>query len=403
MFRKFRVQNFMCLKDVTVELEPLTIFAGPNSSGKSALFKALTCLARLFSYPVSGGRTGDFNVEFGTTLDDVVWKGDSSFPIGFQVWLWDNKSDEPDYTLVLRRDYTGWKVEKEKFLYQGNWLDTSAQAFEFPTSAGPKVWSGPYNAPLAYLTYRYRLDSKAAPFIQPIQDLRMQLGQARRYRPSASDIASFVRPPRPPTTGRRVKEPEVDEAGRGLAVALRDLLTADRQTFSQLEEKLCQLHGHIKAMSFKSDWRGVGIYYNTVRAEEGLPAGLESDGVLLTTFLLWRLYTAPQNFKLCLEEPESGVHLWAMRDRYQLLGQFAMQNNNAHTLQILVATHSRDFLNAVRSRTDIKRQVRVVEFAADTGTAVHPLTHWKQVDSLLDEFKDEMGDLWWSERLKGKW
>ena len=126
MFRKFRVQNFMCLKDVTVELDPLTVFAGPSSSGKSAFFKALGCFTRLLSYPVSGGRTGDFNVEYGTTLDDVVWKGDSSHPISFEVWFPDNGDDgRPDYTLVLKRDYTGWKVEKEEFLYNGNWLDTS--------------------------------------------------------------------------------------------------------------------------------------------------------------------------------------------------------------------------------------------------------------------------------------
>jgi predicted ATPase len=304
----------------------------------------------------------------------------------------------------LRRDYTGWKVAKEEFLYQGNWLDTGSQTFDFPTSRGHKAWSSPYNAPLAYLTYPFRLDSEAGPFIQPIQDLRMRLGQARRYRPSASDIASFVRvESTTPVGGRGPREVQVDEAGRELAVVLRDLLINNRDIFSEVEGELHRLHGHIDGISFKSDWRGVGICYKTGRTGEDIPASLESDGVLLTTFLLWRLYTAAPNFKLCLEEPENGVHLAGMEDRYQLLKQFAMQDNNGRNLQILVATHSRDFLNAIRSRTDILTQVRVVEYSPHTGTAIHPLTHWKQVDSLLDEFKDQMGDLWWSQRLKSGW
>ncbi|MCG8607544.1 hypothetical protein MJD09_21495, partial [bacterium] len=163
MFRKFRVQNFMCLRDVTVELAPLTVFAGPSSAGKSALFKAMACFSRLLYYPVSGGRTGDFHVEYGTTLDDAVWKGDSSHPISFEVWLSESEDDKPDYTLVLRRDYTGWKVEKEEFVYNGKWLDTSAQSFEFPTSKGTTTWSSPYGAPLAYLTYRSAVDPVASP------------------------------------------------------------------------------------------------------------------------------------------------------------------------------------------------------------------------------------------------
>jgi predicted ATPase len=47
------IKNFRCLRDVTIQLEPLTIFVGPNASGKSTLLKALNPQLKL-------GRPQDF-------------------------------------------------------------------------------------------------------------------------------------------------------------------------------------------------------------------------------------------------------------------------------------------------------------------------------------------------------
>ncbi|MFB6265311.1 MAG: AAA family ATPase [Bradymonadaceae bacterium] len=41
MLERLEVQNFRCLRDVSLELEPLTILVGPNASGKSTLLDAL--------------------------------------------------------------------------------------------------------------------------------------------------------------------------------------------------------------------------------------------------------------------------------------------------------------------------------------------------------------------------
>ncbi len=41
MLKKLRVQNFRCLKDVTIDFEPLTVLVGANGSGKSSLLKTL--------------------------------------------------------------------------------------------------------------------------------------------------------------------------------------------------------------------------------------------------------------------------------------------------------------------------------------------------------------------------
>jgi len=41
VFRSVHIKNFRCLRDVTLELEPLTVLVGPNASGKSAILRAL--------------------------------------------------------------------------------------------------------------------------------------------------------------------------------------------------------------------------------------------------------------------------------------------------------------------------------------------------------------------------
>ncbi len=41
MIRQLQIENFRCLRSVTMTLEPLTVFVGANASGKSSVFAAL--------------------------------------------------------------------------------------------------------------------------------------------------------------------------------------------------------------------------------------------------------------------------------------------------------------------------------------------------------------------------
>ncbi len=42
MIAKLQIENYRCLRDVTLTLEPMTVFVGANASGKSSVFGALT-------------------------------------------------------------------------------------------------------------------------------------------------------------------------------------------------------------------------------------------------------------------------------------------------------------------------------------------------------------------------
>ena len=81
MIYKLEVENFMSLKKASVCLNPLTIFIGPNASGKSAIFKAFVVLSKLLNGTPVRGAKGEFFLEAGITLDDLVWNGDSGLHI----------------------------------------------------------------------------------------------------------------------------------------------------------------------------------------------------------------------------------------------------------------------------------------------------------------------------------
>lgn len=72
MIRALHVQNFRCLRDVRVELDPLTVLVGPNGSGKSTLLDALVTLARCTRSPLHG-QQGEFS--FGRP----GWQGSAAY------------------------------------------------------------------------------------------------------------------------------------------------------------------------------------------------------------------------------------------------------------------------------------------------------------------------------------
>src|SRR5439155_12429157 len=82
MIHNIEVENFMSLKSISVELNPLTLFIGPNASGKSAFFKAFVLLSKLLNgTPVRGSRGELYFQDPGVTLNDLVWNGDAGLPM----------------------------------------------------------------------------------------------------------------------------------------------------------------------------------------------------------------------------------------------------------------------------------------------------------------------------------
>ena len=279
MIRRIEFENFMSLRNVSVDLEPLTVFIGPNGAGKSAIFKGLVALSRFFSGSPIRGPHGDFNLEPGVNLDALVWSGNPSLPIKFRVWFLDD-ADEPGYILELGKGPQGWSVTRERILVGDACIEVNDDhSFEHPTERhGEKIYKPPLRGVLRNLVHPYMNDSLARPIIEPIIQMHKKLGSSWRYRPSASDIASFVAHPT-----ERGRKSYVAPNGFGVARELQDLQGSNRELFQSMETALCQVFPHVKSVGFETDWQGVRLSFTTDRSERPIPAPQESDGVLLAT------------------------------------------------------------------------------------------------------------------------
>lgn len=68
MIRCVTIKNFKCLRDVTVNLEPFTVFVGTNGSGKTSFLQALDLMCRAFrSQPAQLNGEFQQNRSYGTT------------------------------------------------------------------------------------------------------------------------------------------------------------------------------------------------------------------------------------------------------------------------------------------------------------------------------------------------
>lgn len=390
--RKVEFENFMSLQNVSVELEPLTVFVGRNGSGKSAIFKGLVSLSKLLGgAPIRGHKGESFVLEPGVTLDDVVWSGNSGLPIRFRVWFSDD-GDEPGYSLELRKGAAGWSVTREKIRAGDRWIEVDQDnPFGHSTERGKTMeHRPPLRATLRYLIHPFINDAVARPEIEPILQLSNRYNQAWRYRPSAIDIASFVKPPTEP--GHTIY---VRENGWGVAWQLQELQGRKRSVFQAVEKAVCQLFPHIKAIGFEADWQGIRLNFMTERSQDPVRAPQESDGILLATFLFWRLYTSSPFLRVCLEEPEHGLHPFLLADRFKMLKKFTEEGQDWPAIQLLVATHSPEFLRAVKAHpTALWKEIRLVEFAQGSGTTVRGLRDFREACKLIEEYLTEVEEHW---------
>lgn len=68
MITKLHIENFKCLRDVTVELQPLTVLIGKNDTGKTSFLEALGMLGALTSGEMTPiWQENDF--------DTALWRG----------------------------------------------------------------------------------------------------------------------------------------------------------------------------------------------------------------------------------------------------------------------------------------------------------------------------------------
>src|SRR5207247_2600457 len=70
MLERVHIENYKCLRDVTVDLGEFTVLIGPNDSGKSSFLEVIRIFGNLLSKELDAIFAGDF------ALANLVWRKD---------------------------------------------------------------------------------------------------------------------------------------------------------------------------------------------------------------------------------------------------------------------------------------------------------------------------------------
>jgi predicted ATPase len=352
MISKLRVQNFKCLRDVTVELKPLTVLIGKNDTGKTSLLEAVETLAVL-----ADDRPPQRSIE------EVVWVGAEP---PFIEWTADliptprNKLPAPaTYSVHISprdRREDGWK-RTEAFLLSGVEID----------------------------------ETKVA----TMQLVRTALAGAGMYRfapallrqPSAfNDRSGSVSP-----------VPRLELDGLGLARVLDYLLGAKRKIFDTIERELHEAVPLIESIQLKP-WSNKGapsivgksLSFEIAGSRQEIPANCASDGVLLFLAYLTLVHAPDPPSTLLIEELENGIHPRQLQRVAEYLKRLSDPARGASAVQIITATHSPYLLDFVPPDA-----VLVFGRRPNGETVVAPLLSLPGVQERLDS-GFSLGEMWFN-------
>ncbi|MHB1422684.1 MAG: AAA family ATPase [Gemmataceae bacterium] len=385
MLQRIHIENYKCLRDVTVDLGDFTILIGPNDSGKSSFLEVVQSFGKLVRQGYAGLFGGD------RTPANLVWRKDAGRHIVMEA-AGISADHRFDYRLEIPIDQ---RPPRESLECDGDKLFWTE---EVSASQPP-----PYN--YAPGTRVVVLGKSKMNTVQPAQAGVVYLQQFVQQNPALSaaiaeaftssleyqfDLDSLPRP--------SVPQPGIvlEPSGANLAAVL-DLMqnSPDRSSFETLQKSLHEaiptLRGIVLPPVPQPSVQGAKalefILSGNGQPPVTIPASQASGGALLLTAFLTLAYTQTPGL-LLFEEPENGLHPYRLRWVLDILRKMNRGEIGNRKRQIILTTHNPLLLNYANPE-----EVRVFVRHPEEGTKVIPMTQVPDIDRLLKEFA--LGELWY--------
>ncbi|MGA2262679.1 MAG: AAA family ATPase [Acidobacteriota bacterium] len=380
MIKRFRIQNYKALRDVTLELTPLHILIGPNDSGKTSILEAIAALCRSVDHHLVKAFTGSW------TGVELVWNGNRDLAISFAAQVEDNNAESFEYRLSCRFPARGRAPVVQE---EGIEAIQEAPALNFQNPGyGRSMVMG------------IATEGSSAP-----DD---HTSWARRIHDSFAGIHYYCWSPRflalpvAPDSRRRFR---MESSGFGLALCLDDILGYDRDRFSSLERRFKEIFPQIKSIklmpeaAFRSpvdapeqipmleNAEGKGIYFQFSGVDQPIPASQASDGTLLVLAYLTILYLPEPPRVVLVEEPENGIHPKRLQDVLKVLRELVQEQTRT---QVILTTHSPYVLDLFKPE-----EVTLCQRTQDGSVTLRRLSESATVREQLDVFT--LGEIWTAE------
>lgn len=374
MLNHFRVQNYKCLKDVTIPLTPMHVLIGQNDAGKSSLLEALYALFRSSEYPLADAFSGHW------LGDDLVYEGAADSRILLQG-TWDALGK-----YGLRVAFK--KAERRNCSKVEEWFESlSGNTTPLPTRKS-----------LYTAIYAQRQHTDRANCLEAIEQKAANLlDGAHLYRldPRLMAIPSEL------SSDRKFR---LDPDGFGLAGLLDDILGYDIEHFAKIRDEFCRFFpqfGSVRVETeqgihreFRETGRhsagevvGKGIHFET-RTGKVIRAQQASDGaILLLGFLALANLPHPPRM-LLIEEPETGVYPERLEQVIKLLRRMTEEAGETAP-QIVFTTHSPYVLSFFEPE-----EVTYMSRSDDGAVRARPLRDAPHIQERLEGFY--LGELWYN-------
>lgn len=336
-----KVKNYRALRDITLSnLTPLTVFLGPNGSGKSTIFDVFAFLSECFSIGLRKAldKRGRFK--------ELRTRG-SDKPIEIEIQYREKKgSPKITYHLTINEnDKNTAYIGKEWLQWRRGSKGTPFKFLDFKNGSG-KVIPGETPEPESDKAIDNRIDEKmSSPDLLAVNTLG-QLSSHPRIIVLRNFITSWHLSYLSADHTRGVPEAGQQEhlssTGDNLPNVVQYLKEQHSGLLETIQNKLVNRVPRLERVEseFLQDGRLL-LQIKDAPFERPILAKYASDGTLKMLAYLTLLFD-PDPFKLIgIEEPENQLHP-------RILNGLAEECRQAsETSQILVTTHSPDFVNGL--------------------------------------------------------
>ena len=397
MIRRVKIRGYKSLREVDVQLEPLTVLIGKNAAGKSNFQDALQLLtaftrartlAEAFAPPYRGAPLESFS--FGADgIKGLLALDSARFSIEVDVKLSPQTIDKVNEQISQMRGYENGPVKsqsavREHYLRYGLEIEILPKAGflrvanEYLQALTPSDEPNKKRNPFLELDpnkkqLRLRMEKQAHPIYHD-RYLNHTILSTALYAPHYPHITAlkeeianwhfFYFEPREHMRARNpVREVRhIGLMGENLAAFLNSLRSRDALQYKAIQKAIHLLIPSISGLETEINDLGE-VELKVVEGGTAVPASILSEGTLRMIGLLTLVGTKESPTLIGFEEPENGIH----PHRIQLVAELLNTRRIIGGTQIIVTTHSPILLNYLPldslfecSRTDGSTRIRPV-------------------------------------------
>lgn len=366
MLSKIKIGNFKSIEDLELELAPLTIFVGPNASGKSNVLESIAILAQTAKLRERIVRSLLGSLEYGEFVqypssrdfpifDFIAHKKDWSKFINFEIYATDPEYHDIGYmySFMPKDEEVRQAVfANEKKLVEVGYLKVGVSSwgkeFLYPEEFKPLHPAGDTEYILNHLCFKY--GGKEPTEVQEQKQIEQISSKAqeivKKIETAVRDVyfISAIRGEVRPFVETGVGEPELGTHGEGL-IEILSLIFGQRE-HEKKAGKIVKWASRFGMEEIKAGWRGKNILSSDFvdpELQTHLNMTLASQGSRGILTLITRLFWSKPGSVIMVEEPEISLHIESQLELPKMFSEAIKEDK-----QVIVTTHSEHLILALK-------------------------------------------------------